>query len=99
MTDVVPRMNYGLLKKQELVLIRTAYSTTILSMFITNDLIRTNTLIQVRDRYLEGMTQDENSSLYGEFGQPNRNMYTVIPLGVVVNNISWDLIFLAGSWT
>ena len=59
-----------------------------LSMFITNDLIRTNTLIQVRDRYLEGMTQDENSSLYGDFGQPNRNMYTVIPLGVVVNNIS-----------
>jgi hypothetical protein len=28
MTDVVPRMNYSLPERQELVLIRTAYSTT-----------------------------------------------------------------------
>ena len=57
-------------------------------MFIMqNDLIRTNTLIHVRDRYLEGMTQDVSRGLYGEIGQPNRNMYTVILLGVIVNNI------------
>ena len=71
-------MKLCLPERQKLVLIRTAYSTTICRCLLQLDLIRQYTLKHVRDRYLEGMTKDVSACLYGEFRQPNRNMYTVI---------------------